>query len=421
MFTKPLFSRRQLNIIIFVTALAIVLLSASGRREDLPVIERHQLGEVSLYALADDSDGQRLRLSFALPAQYPGDGLAVQVLKQLLLEPLGHLPQRPEWRQWQARLGAAIQPDRLQIDLALAADADPGPLLDALLQRLQQPIDAASWRQAQQQQQARRYLDSQSQSSAESLMRAWLAPRAPAAELRFAPWQAFRQQLLSRSQLTLSLMGADVEEHLVSLRRSLQALPLGTRWPTEPTPSAARQPSLAEPSATREPAPSQSQSLAGPGAYRLLLGRHTAGRRNDQFANELLAIQVIQNSARTLNIDSHWTPLAEQGLLRLTASGAAPIVAEQLLQQLRQQASASGDEGLDSSRQTLIDRVYQQRQDPSLQFDQLETIAFYRLPVDYLERFVNQLEQLSLPALRDRILTLLDPRQFYRILEGPAG
>ena len=79
----PLFSRRQLNLIIFVTAAVIALLSVPT--SPWPEFQRSVLRQVPLSYSTASAQPPELRLSFALPQQtlLPAD--AAELL-QLLLE-----------------------------------------------------------------------------------------------------------------------------------------------------------------------------------------------------------------------------------------------------------------------------------------------------------------------------------------------
>ena len=53
--------------------------------------------------------------------------------------------------------------------------------------------------------------------------------------------------------------------------------------------------------------------------------------------------------------------------------------------------------------------------------EQLETIAFYQLPTDYLQHVIDQLNSLSSDTLRKTALDFLGAHQYSWVIEQPSG
>ena len=53
--------------------------------------------------------------------------------------------------------------------------------------------------------------------------------------------------------------------------------------------------------------------------------------------------------------------------------------------------------------------------------DYLAMIGFYRLPLDYLERFPDEVEQVSLEQVRDALHRRLTPSRAVTVVVGPSA
>ncbi|MEH6625519.1 MAG: hypothetical protein V7739_03675 [Motiliproteus sp.] len=401
MFDKPLFSRRQLSIIIFVTTIAIVLLTASGQRDALPEIHKEQQHGVPIYWLQQDTASSYLSLSFALPKGTRGDSATVRLVQQLLLDSL-----RQSFAQQSLSIKLNSHSDRLEITLIAATEQSIASVLSRLFKQLQAPDDVvAKWSELQKKQQAQQYLDRQSVDPGWAKMRLWLQPEQSQYDNDYMHWSAFREQLFSRSQLSVSLMAKDVEPIVEALRSQLSSIPNGLQWANPSTPSL----------------PPQQLTASTLGEYQLLLGRQTSGRSAVDFAEQLLAVRQLQTLAGALHIYSEWRPLGSHSELILSASSPSPIDSNALLGSIKSKLAETSDDELDRRRSETIDHLYQRLENPDQLFEQLQAIAFYQLPENYLQSFVSQLDQLSSAALRSSINALLNPEHYHQISQQPAN
>ena len=274
-----------------------------------------------------------------------------------------------------------------------------------LLQHLRAPVDPLIWAQSQQQLQAKSYLDSQTANGSAQQLRQWLNNSLTDQPSDFTHWQYFQQQLLSRTQLTISLLSPQPQALFEPLSQALNQLPQTADWPHS----------------TATKLPPQHQLRTGLADYQLWIGRQTIGRNHQGFAPLQLAVRQLQDLAATLNIHSSWRPGANDSQLLLNANAASAIDLQMLLSGIDQQLQTSEDEHLDGIRQQMIDSLYQISQNSVLFFEQLETIAFYRHPPDYLQQFLDSVEQQTIEQQRQQIKALLDSRQYHWVLQTPAS
>ncbi len=399
MFDKPLFSRRQLSLIMLITVIAIVLLTASGQRPALPEIQQQQQHGVPVYWLEKDTESSHLSLDFALPKDTRGDSTAVRLVQQLLLDSLRQNVQQPS-----VAIKLNSHSDRLQITLTAPAGQSLAAVLPPVFKQLQSAVNTEKWHKLRQKQQAQQYLDTQSADPGWSQMHSWLRPPQSKYHSDYTRWSNFREQLFSRSQLSVALMAEDTETLLSALQEPLSSMPSGLER-RDPVPITL---------------PPQRQQLSTLGEYQLLLGRHTSGRAASDFAQQLLAVRQLQKLAGALHIYSEWRPLGHDSELILRASSPSVIDTTALLDAITTRLAKIPDEELDSNRAKTIDHLYQRLENPNQLFEQLQAIAFYQLPVNYLDSFVSQIDQLSSSGLRQRIGDLLHSEHYHQISLQPA-
>ncbi|MEH6814688.1 MAG: hypothetical protein V7677_19305, partial [Motiliproteus sp.] len=336
-----------------------------------------------------------------LPKGTRGDSATVRLVQQLLLDSL-----RQSFAQQSLSIKLNSHSDRLEITLIAATEQSIASVLSRLFKQLQAPDDVvAKWSELQKKQQAQQYLDRQSVDPGWAKMRLWLQPEQSQYDNDYMHWSAFREQLFSRSQLSVSLMAKDVEPIVEALRSQLSSIPNGLQWANPSTPSL----------------PPQQLTASTLGEYQLLLGRQTSGRSAVDFAEQLLAVRQLQTLAGALHIYSEWRPLGSHSELILSASSPSPIDSNALLGSIKSKLAETSDDELDRRRSETIDHLYQRLENPDQLFEQLQAIAFYQLPENYLQSFVSQLDQLSSAALRSSINALLNPEHYHQISQQPAN
>ncbi|OMH39663.1 hypothetical protein [Motiliproteus sp. MSK22-1] len=411
MFDKPLFNRKQLNIIIIVTLIAIVLLTASGNRPLLPELSLRQIHQVPVYwAENGNDDSLFLSFSFALPPTRMGDHPDTRLLFNQLHKSLNQLSQLPDIANNQAEIALRSLADRLQITLKIPNPVDEASrnnvssIFTLLFSHLQNSLDPSQWQQEQKKQSARSYLDNQSTSSSLLQLQQWLRDSVAVEISNYRTWQNFKHQLLSRSQLRIAMLSPDPDVILKQLQDTLPLLPLSDSWqPTIPTNYSLQQ-----------------RTTSTLGNYHLWMARHTAGKESPAFMDQLVALRQIRELATALNINSDLTTLAARSQLLLHLNTSDTITAQSVMERLQLRLLQTDNKTLNETRQKMIDSLHENSQNPSLLFEQLESIAFYQLPVDYLQQLDSRLELLSHEELRKQINSLLDLQMYHWILETPA-
>ncbi|MCW8883755.1 MAG: hypothetical protein OQK12_00705 [Motiliproteus sp.] len=403
MFDKPLFSQRQLKIIMVVTAVAIVLLSATGQRPSLPEIESRQLGSAPLYWMDDNSEESLVSFSFTLPGNRSGNGLSLRLAQQFLLQDLEAAFQDSTTQP----LGVNVKAhhNRLQIQLKLDNDEPLDPIVTQLLEALNTPVSSKRWSEAKQKQQAQIYLDHQSEKPGWYQLRSWMHPQQATDNPDYSQWLEFQRNLFSRHQLRIALTSSESEALMKPLQIFVERLPEGKSWPDYPE-------------AMLSPQHQQLTTLDG---HQLLLGRHSLGRSQSGFAAQMLAVRTIQQSARELGIYSQWQPSGQHSELILYASSTSLLTPQRLLQAIDKSLKNLDEKALEDAQEKMLDQFYQRLESPQTRHEQLEAIAFYQLPLNYQQQFVDELEQLSPSQLSTQIGDLLDGQQYHWIQFVPAS
>lgn len=339
---KPFFSRTQLNIIMVVVTVAILVLTSGESEVSYPTLQRSELSGAPLYWTEAKGGNIDIRFSFALPDDSP------EPVRQLVYEQL-----REQLIDNSAALAPAMPlardfPDRFIVGLRVAAQEDLPPAIDALVSLLSAPVAVERWHERWQQLRARRYLEGRRD---EVFGDDSLATQA----------RQLYQQLFSRRLLSLSLTGPYPKLE-PAIAASIARLPAGSPWPAV-------------------------LPLATPGTLRL------PGRRSAEFPVTRLAVEILQRIGESQNLSIDWRTRAEYSELRT----ANPT--DSLLAQLKQIDSGS----LETAKSELLDRFHRRLDGPNSWPEQLETIAFYRLPLDYLPGFAAKIEAQTPTSLGEHL------------------
>ena len=407
MFDKPLFSSKQLNIIIIVTLIAIVLLTASGNRPDLPELNVEQILQVPTYWTENSSEDELiLSFSFALPKARMGNHPDTRLLFNLLRSDLNKLSKHPDTVDSQTEISLRSMADRLQITLKIPEPKENvATVLNLLFPHLMGSLDPNQWQQERIKQYARSYLDNQSTNSSLLQLQQWLQGSLPTKMSNYSAWQQFRQQLMSRSQLRIAILSPNPEMTLKQLQDSLSLLPLNVTWQQESPTSYSL----------------QQRTISTLNNYQLWMARHTVGKDSKGFMDELVALKQLRELAEALNITASFTPLATRSQLLLHLNTTEVISAQSVIERLQMRLLQTDNKTLDTTKQKMIDRLHENSQNSSLLIEQLEAIAFYQLPVNYLQQLNTRIQQLDADELRQQVEALLDPQMYHWILEEPAA
>lgn len=383
---KPLFSRRQLNLIIAATAIVIALLSIPT--QTWPTIERQQWqATIPLTSITDPNLPPQLRLLFALPQPGLLPDEPAQVLMQLL----------------QPRLATgSIQPTLHSDRISLAISADSPDQLSRQLDRLGplllQPLDPAAIGHAIKQRRAQQHINRNRQQPLHQTDR-WLRQQ-QTPPITAASINQLQQQLLSRQQLQISLTGLTAQSIAAPLNHLLEQLPAGQPWPAVQTAGATTQASA--PKQTTD-----ARDISQSAAAALLL----PGRQSTDFPQTLLLSrlidQLIQPSVR------FYPGALTSWLIGLPPkSDPDPNWLNTELQQAQQQLVEMEDWELERAADDLRQQLEQRLRQPDTLSDQLEVIAFYHLPIDYLPQFDATIAALTGAQIRQQLQRLLQPERF---------
>lgn len=366
--SRPLLSRRQLNLLILFLPGAILLLTLLG--PDAEPAPWHSDAERRVYWQAVPVQPD-YRLHLLLPQPPPES--ATQALRQRLLQ--AALRAQLHTDPLTARAQLQARPGHLRLQLTLTQAPDQA-LLNALLGALQ-PSPAIDWPALLKRVQAEQYLARQ---DAEG----WLQGHYPTPDPdnRFDPAAAYRDWL-QPAHWRLTLTGP-----------APQPLSL---------PIAADPPTPAAPPLQTRPLPVPAPTDAALTLYRWPLPAPTSA---EQFALTVLAREILQQrlSAALQAPATHlhgyrlsWTPALPQGRASLILQGRPPERATDWLAALPAAAE------LDVARAA----VQAQLRRPEQQQAWLDLIALYRLPADTLTRLPLHLQALEGAQLQRWLQPLL--------------
>ncbi|WP_421868153.1 hypothetical protein [Motiliproteus sp.] len=368
---KPLFNRRQLNLIIIVCVAAVALLSIDTN--PWPDFERRQLDGVVLTHLSDAEQPAQLRLSFALPDPGLQMSTAALLLNELLQQ---RLQQAGLATQWQLQ----PHPDRLTLIHTPASTADLSDRLAQLLNALTMPFSLEQRQQQLALEQARRHLQRDQQSRLQRLDRQLRGdPALPTAQAL----ETLQQQLFNQTNLRLALRASEIDSWQPPLQSWLTQLPPGQPWPpaeTRTAPVAAAAP--------WQPLPGRNQ---GSFTQVLLHSRVLAG------LSEQFQIQQLSSAQRSWRV---WLPRHSDASL------------PNQLQSIQQRLNGMKDWEVRQLAEQIGEQLEALPQRPDALLEQLEVIAFYELPLDYLPRFEATIANLDGATLRQQLEAELSPERF---------
>lgn len=401
----PLFNRTYLKIIIWVVAIAIVLLTA-GNNSNSEFIRINKHAGLPLYYVDQDKASQlQISVLFHTGAAINSEQ---QLLQQLLLQQieqqLPDLTAQSTFRSLQATLNAGISSDKLKLLLILPAQhvdktTEIKALVDTLLQQLRAYRLGSDLAQRWARLEATQYLNLKDPET-RLLNTFGDLINNPASIHPVQRFANFYQRSLRPGAVTITLQGPNAERIAQQLSSLL-------------TP-------LTDDNSNHTTIGSTRQQLASQGnqTYRLS-GIKLSGRQQPHFATELLAVRTLQQllekpSAVTTRLI--WKSLDKQGFLAMILQG-KPINNEIGLSawQLRLQAKLD-DELINSTRERLQKNFHTQMEQIDAQLNLLDTIAFYQLPLDYLNRFETELSDVDNSAVREKVSHYLTGPERYQLL-----
>ena len=356
---KPLFSRRQLNLIIIVCVAAIALLSLDPN--PWPELQRQQLHNVSVTYTNSPDQQSRLQLSFALP----NPGIDAEPAAKLLAELL-HLrfQSHDGLSSWQL----SLQPDRLTlIQPSIAPSAQQDRQLQQLVELLTRPFEPAIIDEAIRRAQARRHLNRNQpnlREQADTLLRnpQHQSPADPTA------MNQLQQQLFSRAQLRIALLGQEPVQQLAALNALIEPLPPGQPWP-----------SVSEPFDANAPALQRTANIAL---------QSLPGRQQPEFGQALLLSRILAElSPVTITQISGAEHSWRLWDLQLETNATARSRLDATLSAIQQRIAQQKDWELRHHADQLREQLQHRTEASDTLMPLLDTIAFYQLPLDYLPSF----------------------------------
>ncbi|MBN0985975.1 peptidase M16 family protein [Amphritea pacifica] len=401
---SPLFNRTYLKVIVWIVAIAIVLLTA-GQNRSRDFISIQKLAESPVYYVSQDK-APYLQLRFLLRtgAAINGDQqLLQQLLLQQLQQQLAGLATQPPFSQLGTKLASEASDDRITIVATLPADrsgehAAIAEMTTTLLQQLSnyQPGDDLEkrWERLE----AEQYLNLKDPES-RLLNRFSNLLNGPLSVHPLQRFADFYRNSTSEGAVTLTLQGPAV----VALAETLAPLLQDSSITPSLTP-----PSLTSTPVQLEPVSNQTYKL---------WGIALPGRQQQDFLSELLAVRTLQQLLQQHQATSRliWKSLDKQGYLAMILQGPeikADTDLTALLESLQAQLS---DELIDNARTTLQTNFDTLMEQTDNQLGLLDTIAFYQLPTDYLNSFEDRLRQTSNSQVRQTISSFLNNPGRYQI------
>lgn len=401
---QPMFNRTYLKIMLWVVAIAIVILSASGQDNNDYISVQQQENKPLYYVNLADNNNLELQLIFALQAALSDQQ---KLLHSLLSQRLQQHLETPAVNDLMAPLQAwpsvTLQDDRVTLHLSIPAQQNiEADALNRLVRGVLQSINNTDLKSGIDDQWARlkaeQYLQNQdAENHLFSRFSDTLSNDSSVHPLqRFSAW--FRNRL-SSPYLSMVIYGPDAEFAAQTLAPVLEDL------------------SDFKPSRLDSTPLYQQETLPAIGnqAYSLA-GRALPGRQSDSFIAQLLAARSLQQvlpslqprtSARLL-----WKSLDQTGYFALFLYGDQPPRNQQRLGRLNDQLiSAVDDDLIEATRSSLKESFLQRMSNQQAQLALLNTLVFYRLPVDYMPDFAAQLEATDNAAVSEQIASMLNPSE----------
>ncbi|MEH6578111.1 MAG: hypothetical protein V7731_13630 [Amphritea sp.] len=383
---KPLFNRTYLKVILWVVAIAIVLLSSSGSdRNDYITVQ--QIDQQPVYFVSlDKRDTLELQFIYRLGAALSSEKqLMHRLLEDLITEQLDSEASQQLLGSMQARTSVQLLDDRLTIYLSLPTKAlSDHQQLTALPGRLTRLLDEADrnvdlehrWNRLE----AELYL--QNKKPEANLLHHFgelIDSRSGVHPIQKFP--SYFDSVINNRELTIALYGP--QSKLIAQAVASQLPGYQTSIP------------LATPALTpaRRTLPSMGNT-----PY-VLTGTTLKGRQSDEFAKQLLAVRTLQallKNQQQLKYRLIWKPLDNSGYLTMMLHGSRLPTDPEQLQGVYDDLQTGLDTALiDSTRDALQKQFKQRMEQQEAQLGMLNAIAFYQLPVDYMPRFSQTLDKVD--------------------------
>ncbi len=391
---RPLFNRKYITGLMWFSLIAILILTSMGPGDvEYQTVETNDKQTIYWMEL-DDQPIQLVLLLPTTPALNPIQQ-QLQQLKSLVIQQRLRSLSSPIYSYT-----VTPRADRIEIGLHWAMGQEL-PNLTEIWDTLRAPVEASRWEEANKTLQARHYLEAQS-SEQQLINRFYQQLQPPNTDSALNLLTEAYAELFIRPRYAIS--GDDAEDYIETIE---QQLPQSTSITTP------QQTNISNGDLVRETNTHNS--------YQLLLGKQISHRASEQFVAQRLTAQTLQDllneykDQNKLSFRLLWAALETTGYQAIILGGQqnpGPI-----LPQLQQLIS---DDLVESSQNRLAAAWQERMRDNKNQVQALTLIAFYRLPTDTMESYIEQIMDLDTDDIIEMTKQALKPSQQISIIQSPA-
>jgi len=391
---RPIFNRKYLVGLVWFSLIAILILSSMGPG----AVKYHSIennDSKTIYWM--ELDDQPMQLVFLLATQPALNNTQQQLqqLKSLILQQRLRSLASPTYSY-----NVNPKQDRIEVTLSWAS-GQPLPELNTIWQTLNKPVDSVRWKEPFTKIQARYYLADQSEE--QKLINYFYQQLQPSNNTTVL-------SLLNDSYLGLfdapifAISGEDAEDYVEVIEEQLPHSLQSHQTQKTQIKSAAL---------VRE------QSLGD--RFRLLLGQSLPPRASQDFVTHRITAQVVQDllteykEQHKLNFRILWASLKDIGFQALIFEGDQNP--EPILPQLQQQIN---EDLVEQSKNRLAANWQERMRDNMNQVTALSLIAFYQLPTDTMEIYIDQILDQDADDIIKQTQQALDRSQPISLFQSPV-
>ncbi|MGH8676960.1 MAG: M16 family metallopeptidase, partial [Burkholderiales bacterium] len=159
-----------------------------------------------------------------------------------------------------------------------------------------------------------------------------------------------------------------------------------------------------------------------PEYFALWLGNHVLG--GNGFSSRL-TIELREKRGLTYSASSYFSPFAQPGpyVLELQTRKDQAWEALEVLRQTFEKFVAEGpsEQELEAAKQNVIGGFVLRIDSNGKILEYLSLLGFYRLPLDYIDRFPERISALTLTEVRDAFRRRVDPARMITVVVGPEN
>lgn len=391
---RPFFSRKQLNILMWFSLLAILVLTSLGPGEVEYQEIQHNKNK-TLYWM--ELDEQLNTLTLLLPSELALNR-SYQQLQQLKAQVL--LSRLKKLNSTTYTYNVYPRQDRIELSLSWAVD-NQIPDIPQLLQELQQPVQSNNWMDVLKTLKARDYLNGK-------------AIEEQAIEKFFTQFQAEVPDTLVSlpssyarlfDNITYVISGHNAEEIMEQVS-AINPDHTGSQFNAMQMPLAA----------DLELQSDQAQLFV------FLTGEPIPPRADEQFATQRVSAQVLQDLLESQQQSYNFKYRLLWGALHSTGYRAVIIKTDQPAKAILSQLQALiTEDAVESSQQRLIAQWQERMRDLKNQIQAMNLIAYYDLPLSTMEDYAEQIEDVDEEQVVALARKALDTDQHINIMLSPSN